>query len=169
MTRTCTPAAPGPVFYSAQTYRVGDSIGALIRQLRLSMTRCVDAEMARHGLTDAQWGPLFLISVGRAHTAAALAQELEVGPGAMTRTLDRLERKGLLLRRRSEQDRRLVMLELTEEGERAAARVPAVLSEVYNAHLAGFSADEFATLKGLLARMVDNGGRLQTARSQAGG
>lgn len=168
MNRSPTPAAPAPAFYTAQTYRVGDTIGALIRQLRLSMTRCIDAEMARHGLTDAQWGPLFLIAVGRARTAAALAQELEVGPGAMTRTLDRLERKGLLLRRRSEEDRRLVLLELTAEGERAAARVPAVLSAVYNAHLAGFSEDEFSALKSMLARMVDNGGRLHAPRNHAG-
>lgn len=166
-----TPA-PHPVheaiaFYTAQSYRVGDSIGAQIRQLRLSMTRAVDAEMARHGLTDAQWGPLLLIAAGRGRTAAALAQELDVGAGAMTRTLDRLERKGLLVRRRSEEDRRLVILALTSAGQRAAARVPAVLAEVYNAHLAGFSADEFVLLQSLLCRMVDNGARLSATRCAA--
>ena len=86
----------------------------------------------------------------------------------MTRTLDRLERKGLLLRQRSEEDRRLVLLELTAEGARAAARVPAVLSAVYNAHLAGFSEDEFTALKSMLARMVDNGGRLHAPRNHPG-
>ncbi len=159
------PRSERPQFYSAQHYRFGDNVGARIRQLRVSMTRCVDVEMARHGLTDAQWGPLFLIAAGRSCTAAALAQELEVNAGAMTRTLDRLEKKGLLLRRRSANDRRLVMLELTEEGRRAAERIPAVLTAVYNAHLAGFSQPEFEALNAMLARMVDNGARLHAALS----
>jgi DNA-binding MarR family transcriptional regulator len=161
------PRTEGVAFYTAHSYRVGDSIGALIRQLRLSMTKSVDAEMATHGLTDAQWGPLFLIAAGRGRTAAALAQELAVNAGAMTRTLDRLEKKGLLLRCRSADDRRLVMLELTEDGKRAAARVPAALAAVYNAHLAGFSEEEFATLKSMLARMVANGTRLHAAQAAA--
>lgn len=165
MTATTAPAGNAAAFYSARNYRVGDTIGTQIRQLRLSMTRCIDAEMARHGLTDAQWGPLFLIAAGRGCTAAALAQELLVNAGAMTRTLDRLEKKGLLLRRRSEEDRRVVMLELTPEGARAAARIPAVLASVYNAHLAGFSEEEFAALKSMLARMVANGARLQAAQA----
>lgn len=163
-----TSADPHPdslPFYTAQGYRFGDTVGARIRQLRQSMTRCVDAEMARHGLTDAQWGPLFLIAAGRGCTAAALAQELEVNAGAMTRTLDRLEKKGLLLRRRSADDRRLVMLELTEEGRHAAERIPAVLAEVYNAHLAGFSQAEFQALNAMLDRMLANGARLHAARS----
>ena len=155
-------------FYTAQNYRLGDNIGGMIRLLRLSMTRCVDAEMARHGLTDAQWGPLLMIAHGRGRTAAALAQELEVNAGAMTRTLDRLEAKGLLRRNRSEQDRRLVMLELTPEGERVAARVPAVLAAVYNAHLAGFSEAEFALLRSMLSRMVENGARIQAERAASG-
>lgn len=167
MTTATVPADDAIAFYSAQNYRVGDTIGTLIRQLRLSMTRCIDAEMARHGLTDAQWGPLFLIAAGRGHTAAALAQELLVNAGAMTRTLDRLEKKGLLLRRRSEEDRRVVMLELTAEGRRAAARIPGVLASVYNAHLAGFSEAEFAALRSMLARMVANGARLQAAQASS--
>lgn len=166
---TSSSAAGSVAFYTAQDYRAGDTIGFLIRQLRLSMTRCIDAEMARHGLTDAQWGPLFLISAGRGSTAAALAQELLVNAGAMTRTLDRLEGKGLLRRTRSAQDRRLVMLELTPQGKRAAATIPAVLADVYNAHLAGFSEPEFTALKSMLARMVTNGERLHPARGSATG
>lgn len=163
MTSTSLPPEAAIAFYHAHDYRIGDTVGALIRKLRLSITRSIDAEMARHGLTDAQWGPLFLIAAGRGRTAAALAQELLVNAGAMTRTLNRLEKKGLLLRRRSEEDRRLVMLELTIEGEQAAARIPAVLASVYNAHLAGFSEEEFAALQSMLARMVANGERAQPA------
>ncbi len=152
-------------FYCADDYPIGDSVNALIRSIRMSMSRCVDAEMARHGLTDAQWGPLLLIRHGWGHTAARLAELLDVDAGAMTRTLDRLEHKGLIRRERSGEDRREVILVLTAEGEKAAARVPGLLADANNAHLAGFTAEEFRTLRSLLLRMVENGTRLQ---AQAG-
>ena len=75
----------------------------------------------------------------------------------MTRVLDRLEAKGLVLRERSTTDRRVVCLALTPEGDKVAARVPAVLAEVLNGHLSDFSHDEWQLLLGLLRRMLVNG------------
>lgn len=152
-------------FYTARGYRIGDTVSALIRRVRTSMTRFVDVEMARHGLTDAQWGPLLLIKHGNCDTAAQLAQRLEVDAGAMTRTIDRLERKGLVRRARCDEDRRRVRLALTEEGDRVVAHVPAVVAAANNAHLAGFSDEEFATLRALLQRMLDNGRRLPSTQA----
>lgn len=158
---------PQQPFYCADDYPIGDSVNALIRRIRMSMNRCVDAEMARHGLTDAQWGPLLLIRHDLGHTAARLAELMDVDAGAMTRTIDRLEHKGLVRRERSGEDRREVILVLTPEGEKAAARVPGLLAETNNAHLAGFTLEEFRTLRELLLRMVDNGTRLQAAAHAA--
>jgi DNA-binding MarR family transcriptional regulator len=57
---------------------------------------------------------------------------------------------------RSEQDRRVVNVTLTEAGKVAAQEIPRVLSRVQNAHLAGFSAAEFEALKGYLRRILTN-------------
>jgi len=161
-------APPNP-FYDAGDYPVGESIGFLVRQLKMSLTRCVDSAMACHGLTDAQWGPLLLIARGRACTAAALAQALELDAGAMTRTLDRLQAKGLIRRTRSRDDRRVWTLELTPAGERAAAQVPAGLAHANNVHLAGFERREFEQLRAYLVRMIDNGRRERAAAETAAG
>jgi len=155
--------APAKPFYDAADYPVGESIGFLVRQLRMSLTHCVDRTMARYDLTDAQWGPLLLIARGRARTAAALAQALDLDAGAMTRTLDRLQAKGLIRRTRSREDRRVWTLELTPAGERAVAQVPAGLAYANNVHLAGFDREEFEQLRGYLARMIDNGRRERAA------
>jgi DNA-binding MarR family transcriptional regulator len=53
-------------------------------------------------------------------------------------------------------DRRVVNIELTEEGREAARQVPHVLCSVQNEVLAGFSREEWQQLKGLLHRMLDN-------------
>jgi hypothetical protein len=41
--------------------------------------------------------------------------------------------------------------------------VPAVLADVLNAHLAGFSKTEWQALKGYLLRLVENGEALRAA------
>ena len=112
--------------------------------------------MAEHGLTAAQWHPAVEAEVGKAATAQELACQLGVDAGAMTRLLDRLEAKGLVERVRSSSDRRVVELSLTDAGEAAIAHVPAVLAEVNNKHLRGFSATSGGMLKELLGRMLAN-------------
>jgi DNA-binding MarR family transcriptional regulator len=87
---------------------------------------------------------------------AELARECLLDTGAMTRLLDRLEAKGLCRRVRSLADRRVVNIELTDEGRAAAEQVPHILSRVQNEHLAGFSAAEWEQLKGYLRRILDN-------------
>ena len=98
-----------------------------------------------------------MLQRSRASTVAELARETQSDPGAMTRLLDRLEAKGFCRRQRSTDDRRVVRIELTPEGELAAQEVPIVLSEVLNEHLAGFSKTEWSQLKDMLKRMVANG------------
>jgi DNA-binding MarR family transcriptional regulator len=57
---------------------------------------------------------------------------------------------------RSETDRRVVNIELTAAGSNAASDIPEILSGVQNAHLAGFSAEEFQTLRQYLRRILTN-------------
>jgi DNA-binding MarR family transcriptional regulator len=98
----------------------------------------------------------YKLHVGAATTVAELARACELDTGAMTRLLDRLEAKGLCRRVRSLEDRRVVNIELTDEGRAAAKEVPYVLSRVQNEHLAGFSNEEWEQLKGYLRRILDN-------------
>lgn len=134
-----------------------DSIGYLLKQVYVSMNRMIDRDMAPLDLTAMQWRPLILIARGKADTAAELARLADIDTGAMTRTLDRLQAKGLLHRVRSQQDRRVVKLELTQAGHEAASRIPAVIAQVLNRHLRGFDATEAAQLRHFLLRMLANG------------
>jgi DNA-binding MarR family transcriptional regulator len=154
-------------FYRPDGWCANDSIGYLMRRVMQSITQETDKRLEPHGLTHAQWGPLFMLRKAGSATVAELARELQVDAGAMTRMLDRLEAKGLCRRVRSTDDRRVVNLALTPEGERAADLVPVALAEVLNLHLSGFTKAEWQTLKGLLLRMLDNAGVCRGARSAA--
>ena len=74
----------------------------------------------------------------------------------MTRMVDRLEAKGLISRRRCPEDRRLIKLELTEEGVAAIPKVRECKLRVLNRFLTGFSKPEARQLEGFLARMLQN-------------
>lgn len=145
-----------PPIYDRATYARENSMGYFMRRIGQLMVGEVDRRLDSTGLTHAQWAPLFLIHRGEANTLAALARELQVDAGALTRTLDRLEAKGLCRRERSAEDRRVVNLTLTPEGKKAAEPVPGILCDVSNAILQGFSQDEWETMMGFLHRMVAN-------------
>ena len=147
--------------YSASSFTIDESVGYLLRQIASIMGGVVDERMAAHGLTDAQWKPLLMLSQGKCQTAAELARVACHDAGAVTRLLDRIEGKGLIQRTRSQADRRVVNLELTDDGQQAAAVIPQVLATTLNEVLSGFSPEEVVLLKGLLRRLLDNARQLR--------
>jgi DNA-binding MarR family transcriptional regulator len=85
--------------------------------------------MQQAGLTGPQL--LVLQALGR-HTrmsAGDLAREVNLSQGTMTSILDRLEKRSLILRLRSETDRRKIHVTLTGEGEKQLAAAPTLLQE----------------------------------------
>jgi DNA-binding MarR family transcriptional regulator len=154
-------------FYDGGTYCAEESVGYLMKRIVGSMVQQVDRQLATHGLTNAQWGPLMRLRAAGPCNVAELARWMAVDAGAMTRLLDRLEKKGLCQRVRSNADRRVVQVALSPEGRAAIAGVPAVLADVMNAHLAGFTEAEWQTLKALLQRIVNTGEALRDPQGAA--
>jgi len=156
-----------PRFYDPANYQPDESVGYLMRRILNMVAAEVEHELGPSGLTNAQWIPLLKLHMGTASTVAELARESNLDAGAMTRTLDRLESKGLVKRVRSSEDRRVVNLELTPEGREAAKGIPSILCGVQNDHLRGFTQEEWQTLKGLLRRILANAQAIQSERDQA--
>lgn len=169
--KTAAPRAEKPLrptaFYSADKFTREDSVGYLMRRTLSLLSQEVGRTLEPRGLTNAQWVPLLKLHMGQASTVAELARECELDTGAMTRMLDRLEGKGLVRRVRSEADRRVVNLELTDAGSKSARQIPAAITQVQNAYLAGFSVEEWKSLKEMLARMLATAQALQAQREKA--
>jgi len=149
--------------YSLDTYEPRRGLGNLIGRVRGQLLAAIDTELAR----DAFLGPLevtaaqliVIVSLaGRecASSASELCKGISYDAGAMTRMLDRLEAKGLVRRTRSPDDRRLVNLELTQDGQSAYPRLREISMRVLNHSLRDFSQDEAKTLESLLLRMAHN-------------
>lgn len=165
------PSAPAPAdpsasasqaieaFYRPENYRSEESIGYMMRRILTSVVQMVEqrSRVSDPGSpTYPQWVPLHKLWLGSVATVAELARECELDTGAMTRLLDRLEAKGLCRRVRSLADRRVVNIELTDEGRAAAQRLPEILCQVQNEQLAGFNVEEWLQFKSYLRRILDN-------------
>lgn len=142
--------------YSVADFVIDESIGYLIKRVRSMLSMAVEREIADYDVTYEQWGVLLMILTRRGDTAAVLARGMECDTGSMTRMLDRLEAKDLIVRTRSTDDRRRVQLELTASGKRLAERLVAAIVKVLNKHLEGFSVEELDSFKGFLRRMLAN-------------
>ena len=59
------------------------------------------------------------IGLGAGDTMSAIAKKLNVTAGTLTTSMNRLVRQNYAIRQRSTEDRRIVMITLTEKGERA--------------------------------------------------
>jgi DNA-binding MarR family transcriptional regulator len=133
------------------------TVGRLIKHVYSSLVRGIDQRMQPLELTAMQWEPLLLLFLDRADTVAALARESYVNCSAMTRMLDRLERKNLVRRRRSDADRRVVHLKLTDKGLGVGDEIQPLINAELRRHLRGFSDEEISTLADFLRRMLENG------------
>ena len=150
--------------YDGSSYHPGRSIGALLGRVKVEMLTAVDRELAQDRrlapleMSAAQWIIVANLAAGPGEpkSAADLCKLISYDAGAMTRMLDRLEAKGLIRRTRSSQDRRLVNLELTEEGRAAYPRMREISMNVANRFLRSFTKAEARQLEGFLNRMLEN-------------
>src|SRR3546814_3365905 len=85
-----------------------------------------------------------------------LARAAELNPGAMTRLLDRLEAKGLVVRTADPTDRRALNIDLTDAGLAIWQDINKCGERVRELAMAGMSDEERSVLTGLLERARDN-------------
>jgi DNA-binding MarR family transcriptional regulator len=156
MSKASASQAAPPRHFRGEEFRSEDSIGYLLRLSLSAIRRRLDRQIADHSLTVLQMLPVALIANGLCRTAGELARLNGTDPGATTRMLDRLEANGLIRRVRSEQDRRVVQLELTADGKAIAKAIPFAMADTLNEVLRDFSAAEVKTLRSMLRRIVAN-------------
>jgi DNA-binding MarR family transcriptional regulator len=151
--------------FTLRSYCVEDSVGYLLARARTKLVKSVDCQLSQYDITHAQGSILMMVSSGKCITAADLARELYIDSASMTRMIDRLEKRGLIERMPRGDDRRVINLRLTEDGQALADQLPGVYTSVLNRNFVDFSVDEVSTLKILLRKLLDT----ETAAAEAVG
>ncbi len=88
-----------------------------------------------------------------------LAEYCRTSPSALNRLLDRMEKKGLIRRRRDPDDRRRVLVTLGTSGEETA-NLLGFYNEINHMLLQGFTAEESRQVASYLERIVNNAERV---------
>lgn len=136
--------------YTRDNFRLTNSIGFHLTRARNTLLAQVDAALQELDITAQHIGILTALSQGAASTPFELCKVLAVDTGLMTRMLDKLEDRGLLIRSRSLEDRRVVNLVMTDKGHEVTARIPDHLLPVLNHRLRAFTQAEFLEFLRLL-------------------
>jgi DNA-binding MarR family transcriptional regulator len=119
------------------------------RRLRARDQRCGPGE-----LTQGQIRALFTIDKSGEATAGELAKAAELSPASVSSMLDHLERDGIVSRQRSESDRRVVVVTLTDSG-RALLDTKREAFRARGAEaLAGVSDDDLLAAADVMRRMA---------------
>jgi DNA-binding MarR family transcriptional regulator len=127
-------------------------IGATRRRIHQAVIRRLRA----HGLHPQRFWVLVNVLERPGASLRELARRLRMDEPTASRIVASLVRRRLLRVRPDADDRRRHQLELTAEGLALARRLAPIATEVRQAVEAGFTDEEKATLRRLLARVVEN-------------
>lgn len=137
----------------------GSSLGLLFRQVRDAMWHAMETELGRLGydLTFSQFVTMKKLGMSDGHISVGdLARSAELNPGAMTRLLDKLEEKGLIVRASDPTDRRALRIQLTDAGRDIYNQCSASSDRVRDRAFAGLSTSEREQLISTLERVRAN-------------
>jgi DNA-binding MarR family transcriptional regulator len=122
-------------------------IGFLISDIARLMRTAFDRRVRRLGLTRAQWLVITRVNRRPGATQSELAEMLEVEKATAARMVDRMEKKGWVVRRSDAADRRVNRLHLTAEAELIQVQLAEIADRTVDDALALLSArerDQFA-------------------------
>nr|WP_028399534.1 MarR family transcriptional regulator [Ectobacillus panaciterrae] len=86
--------------------------------------------------------------------ASQIASEVNVTSSHITAVTDRLVKKELVMRKRSDSDRRIVYLEITDKGREVAEKLENLRKEYYKEKFGGWSDEEMQKVLELFDRVL---------------
>jgi DNA-binding MarR family transcriptional regulator len=121
--------------------RIADAFGKVTRQ---------------HGITLQMWRVLAALHEQDGQSVGSLAQHTSIEISTLSRLLDQMQKKRLLLRRRDGQDQRSVTIHRTGAAETITGKLIPIALGYERKALIGLSQGEEKALKAVLRRLYDN-------------
>lgn len=149
-----SPASAGSAFYDASTPT--GQVGMAFKRAMVAVRRLRGRETQRIGqLSYAQYGLLHGLAGSCEYSARELAAHTDLSPATVTQMLEHLEAAGLVTRKRSEADRRVVLSVLTDRGAAVVAARQRQMESRWKQALAECSDQELTAAAKVLHRVAD--------------
>ena len=118
--------------------------------------KAFDGAMSEHGLSDAKAIPLMtLLRHGDCVPQGVLAERVGIEGATIVRVVDELEKENLIRRIADENDRRVKLIELTDEGRALAAKIEKAATRLRTAFLGDLDPDAVDVALDVLRKLHD--------------
>jgi DNA-binding MarR family transcriptional regulator len=134
---------------------ITEHLAYLLAQANREINRQLEARLRDEGVPVEQWRILKVLSDGKGHSMGELADEVLLNHPTLTKMIDRMVSDALVYRVQAPDDRRKVLMYISERGKGLTQRLNA-LALSQEAHIAENYGDKAtAELKRLLESLID--------------
>jgi DNA-binding MarR family transcriptional regulator len=133
-----------------------ESVGFVAREVYRGFARCLQARIAREGVTIGMWFVLRMLWDKDGSTQRELGERVGINGPTMVAALNSMERAGLVKRVQNLDDRRKINVFLTERGRKLKGKLWPMAAEVLAIGLAGLSQADVNALNKMLNQVRVN-------------
>lgn len=125
----------------------------VLARVERDITARLGAALKTAGSTVEEWRVTSLLSDGSGHPMTEIAEHALLPAPTLTKVVDRLVSAGLVYRRPDEEDRRRILVFLSERGQEEVARLTAAVETEWARVQDAVGREELALLRALLTRI----------------
>jgi MarR family transcriptional regulator for hemolysin len=133
-----------------------EAIGQLTNNTNKKIMRYLTSKLEAYEVTLEQWNVLLKLSQQDKINQKHLAQKVDKDQPTLARILDILERKELVVRKPSEEDKRAFSLHITEKGLKLKEEVTPLIEGFFELILSGISEEEIDIYRQVLMKISSN-------------
>ncbi len=137
-------------------YPFSDTLPYFITQISTSMLEIVAKRFDQYGMSIPMYRALVTLRGGRVLTLSELSKIVSVDQSTLSRQVGAMVRNGLVTRRRSDDNGRIVLIEITPDGRRTVEGLLPFVQDLEKAALDSMQPDEIQNLKRSLKRLEEN-------------
>ena len=134
----------------------GESVGFIVREVYRSFARCLQARIAREGVTIGMWFVLRMLWDKDGTTQRELGERVGINGPTVVVALNSMERAGLVKRVQNRDDRRKINVFLTERGRKMKGKLWPMAADVLAIGLSGLTQAQMKSLKKMLTQVRVN-------------
>ncbi|MDH3000227.1 hypothetical protein A1D23_08550 [Chelonobacter oris] len=124
-----------------------------LKNLTLNLNKALDQRLQQEGLTLSQARVMLLLFAENGQSQSRLLKQLQIESSSMTKVIDLLERKHLVIRKDNPRDARRKNIFLTKQGQHKEAFIRQLLQQFEADWLSPLSSAEIRQLQDLLQKI----------------
>lgn len=131
-------------------------IGFLVYDAQRAISKSLEAALKPYGITPGQWNLINQLDQAGELSQKQLAERTRKEQATITRYLDTLERKGLVVRKQHKSDRRAHAISITDQARDLVASVQPITVDAADRLIEGIDQADIDTFVSVLAKLKEN-------------